>query len=347
MEINTRIRSAAAIAFSLTVAFLLGAQCAYGVKASSVAREKPRSQVTPVFGDSLLDAAPQAPGSSWEVADEELVRNDYKCCGDRRVTFRKRDCDVHYLVGWNKSRKRFVWEHSFIDAEYIFFPGFGPGRDAIRDVSDHGPFEAPSSEDLANFLNGVGINWPSCEGIAEYARDLRVRSGNCSRAKQGRVGAEFGLNFSSSSVAWNTSIAWPKFAMQWDDARKKLVFDGRPVSHGKVPVDCIYGMRISNDDLTDEAAPDCPDEYSFDVAGPFGAVHLMPRDCTGDLVRESGAEHDIRFSLHWNEDKGTFVIEESGIPNIRPGHCQVDYSIATGSAVRRPVIPGGLLWCGH
>jgi hypothetical protein len=152
-------------------------------------------------------------------------------------------------------------------------------------------------------------------------------------------------------AASNASSAWPKFVMQWDDARKKFVFDGQAISHKMNPPVYANGLRsfafMSAASTNWVPAPDCPDEYSFDVAGPFGADHLMPRDYTGDLVRESGAEHGVRFSLSWNGDKGTFVIEDSGLIDTRlKGRICLYYSTATGAVVPRPVIPGGLLWCG-
>jgi hypothetical protein len=126
-----------------------------------------------------------------------------------------------------------------------------------------------------------------------------------SNSKQGRQAgkwAEISLN-RSLQVSWDGGTT---FAMQWNDACKKLIFDGYPICHATpVVYDCWRGggrVRISDpvELVSSRPAPNRPDEYSFDVQNIAGHV------ATSDSTDQDGRIH---YGIEWDDSAECFLID--------------------------------------
>jgi hypothetical protein len=96
---------------------------------------------------------------------------------------------------------------------------------------------------------------------------------------------EVSLNVSShipTQILWDTPS---KFAMRWDDARKKMLFDRKATC---VPVRCNVGICVWNDP---GPAADCTDEYSFDVRNIGNSV------TSSDSPKPDG---QIHYGMEWD-----------------------------------------------
>lgn len=121
-------------------------------------------------------------------------------------------------------------------------------------------------------------------------------------------------NFAEISVNRSLHVPWKsgtEFVMQWNDACKKLLFDGYPICHAKPKVHDVWcgGGRVQIVEAVDVVvssvpASDRPDEYSFDS------------QCIGGLAASCApARHDglIHFGMEWN------AAEDRSVPdNIEP-----------------------------
>jgi hypothetical protein len=135
----------------------------------------------------------------------------------------------------------------------------------------------------------------------------RVNAGNNKEEKQVVKSAEISLN-RTLRAPWESGIT---FAMQWNDACKKLLFDGYPMCHEDPVVYVCWrgGGRMTITDgprLTcSTPAPEHPDEYSFHVDNIGGLA------ASSDSITQDGLVH---YTLEWSEAKGAFVFPEQRNP---------------------------------
>jgi hypothetical protein len=99
----------------------------------------------------------------------------------------------------------------------------------------------------------------------------------------------------------NDSDATIDFAMQWDNASKKLLFDGQAVCHDKPT-----GFKLNGCNITVEkqfvTPPTRPDEYSFDAAAIGGF----------NIVRDPSVHNGrVCFCVEWDEWQERFSIRET------------------------------------
>jgi hypothetical protein len=122
----------------------------------------------------------------------------------------------------------------------------------------------------------------------------RVHRSNCEEERQAGNWTEISLN-RSLQVPRESGTT---FVMQWNDACKKLIFDGHPLSHGCRPVASRPDVCIA-----DPIQPplDKKDQYSFD-AGSFG----VPADSTPSRNQDGR----LRFAIEWSESRNWFAIPE-------------------------------------
>lgn len=93
---------------------------------------------------------------------------------------------------------------------------------------------------------------------------------------------EVTLNVSShipSQILWDTPS---KFAMRWDDARKKMLFDCKAT--------CV-ALKYDGKCGWEAPGPDCTDEYSFDVRNVGGSVTSL------DSPKPDGQMH---YGMEWD-----------------------------------------------
>jgi hypothetical protein len=91
-----------------------------------------------------------------------------------------------------------------------------------------------------------------------------------------------------------------QYIMQWDETKKKLVFNGRAIPHacGATTITTVRGTVCG---LT-KFSGDMKDEYSFDVPSA--------EEIRGDHVadRSAGQNGAILFDIQWNQEKQRFLI---------------------------------------
>jgi hypothetical protein len=90
-----------------------------------------------------------------------------------------------------------------------------------------------------------------------------------------------------------------KYVMQWDDASKKLLFDGQAVSHAAPTSVIVNHTRFLIEKVA--PAPDRPDQYSFDIGivGNFAS----PSD-------SSKYDGQLHYGMQWEDAKERFVFGE-------------------------------------
>ena len=124
------------------------------------------------------------------------------------------------------------------------------------------------------------------------------------------------MSLLSPQISWEEET---KYVMQWDDASKKLLFDGQAISHEtKAPIydrfsgGTIRGFRFRGASSIDLApAPDHPDQYSFDV-GTIGNF--------GGLSKSSKHDGQLHYHVEWDDAKECCVFEELEDPRTQEFH---------------------------
>jgi hypothetical protein len=134
-----------------------------------------------------------------------------------------------------------------------------------------------------------------------------MNRGDSEKEQRASNWAEIKLNRSLQGP-WESGTA---FVMQWNDACKKLLFDGYPICHEEQAVydtwhgSCcgtIRGFSFRGAPLTSSMlAPEHPDEYSFDVQNIGNYVATC-----------DSTEHDSRvhYGMEWNDLKNAFVFRK-------------------------------------
>jgi hypothetical protein len=95
----------------------------------------------------------------------------------------------------------------------------------------------------------------------------------------------------------NTGV---EFVMQWDDASKKLLFDGQAICHDK-PKRFPFNSGYITDVSDVVPAPKRPDQYSFDV-GTIGDLGV-----SSNSMKQDGRLH---YGIQWDDSKERFMIEK-------------------------------------
>jgi hypothetical protein len=121
-----------------------------------------------------------------------------------------------------------------------------------------------------------------------------MRSGDCGEKRNACQWPHVSLKC-SPQVAWDDGVT---FVMQWNDACKKMVFDGHPLSHG-----CRHVASCRYVCIADPVEPplDKKDQYSFD-AGSVG----VPADSTAS----SNQDGRLHFVIEWSDSRNWFAIAE-------------------------------------
>ena len=135
---------------------------------------------------------------------------------------------------------------------------------------------------------------------------VAVRYGDCKEEQNAEKCAALSSSLFSSQVSSDTET---KFVMQWDDASKKLLFDGQAISHDtRAPIydrfsgGTIRGFRFRDASSIDLApATDRPDEYSLDV-GIIGNLASL-----SDSIKRDGRLH---YHVQWDDSKNSWVFED-------------------------------------
>jgi hypothetical protein len=140
------------------------------------------------------------------------------------------------------------------------------------------------------FVSLCGMHWDNCKE--------QQHAGNCT-----------GMSLNCSPRGpWDSGMT---FVMQWNDACKKLVFEGRPICHAKPAVRYGYcgGGRVEIVDpaplISPALAADHPDEYSFDVQ------NIGNLDGLSDSTVHDG---QIRYGMEWNDGRDAFVFHKLASP---------------------------------
>jgi hypothetical protein len=120
--------------------------------------------------------------------------------------------------------------------------------------------------------------------------DCGERRGNAERSKAEVVPSR--LSDSDATI---------DFVMQWDNASKKLLFDGQAVCHDKPT-----GFKLNGCNITLEMQfvppPKCPDEYSLD-AGASGDFNI---------VRDPSVHNGrVCFCIEWDDSRERFSIRNA------------------------------------
>lgn len=121
---------------------------------------------------------------------------------------------------------------------------------------------------------------------------LSIDGGDCQEKKPGRKHHELTLNL-SPQVLWANEI---KYAMQWDDTSKKLLFNGRAASHATATMVYREYGRVRITDPGDDDAPAY--EYSFDVEG------VGDTGVSSDFGNKDG---QLQYNIQWNDAKEQFM----------------------------------------
>jgi hypothetical protein len=127
---------------------------------------------------------------------------------------------------------------------------------------------------------------------------LGMHCGSCPKERCGGENSEFGLNLLASR---SSAAAEAKFIMQWDNARKKLVFNDKSISHEWKNVGNAWNCKKYAVEYS--AAPA---EYSFDWES------IRDSRASLNLGKIDGQLH---YYIEWDESNKRFQYDESQFPS--------------------------------
>jgi hypothetical protein len=122
---------------------------------------------------------------------------------------------------------------------------------------------------------------------------FETSSGNRKEPQQAGKGAEISVKL-SSQIAWDSGI---RFAMRWDDARKKMIFDRRMtrvvsfLGRWTDPFSDVIRENRIDDGISSLAGQD---KYSFD------AGNITDPGDSSNSAKQAG---QIHFGVNWNNTR--------------------------------------------
>jgi hypothetical protein len=147
---------------------------------------------------------------------------------------------------------------------------------------------------------------PGCGKCANRtsSRAAQSPSPNCQPTKLPHVFQQDGVltcDMQAGLSKWNGD---PQFIMQWDDTKKKLVFNGCAIPHA------CGAMKITTARKTvcglTKFSGDTKDEYSFETP----STEELCGDRAAD--RSVGQDGNMRYAIEWDEEGGRYLI--NGLP---------------------------------